>query len=131
MYRIAITKHSTARKHLKPSCGKQNSAEPTVRRRQYDDRRENCRTYTHHRFSVTTAILCSSVWSASAEVFFLQGFGSIERTQNIFTQSFKKLSTAKIHFGWEFFESIFFTSCVGRKTNTVARTGKETKKKQV
>ena len=42
----------------------------------------------------------------------------------------KKLSTVKIHFGWEFFKSIFFTSCVGRKTNTVARTGKETKKKK-
>ena len=40
----------------------------------------------------------------------------------------KKLSTAKIHFGWEFFASIFFTSCVGRKSNTLTRTGKQTKK---
>ena len=89
----------------------------------------NCRTYTHHRFSVTTTILCSSVWSASAEVFFLQGFGSIERTQNIFTQSFKKLSTAKIHFGWEFFESIFFSSCVGRKILSCARAPAKKQKK--
>ena len=34
---------------------KQNSVEPTVRRRQYDDKK-NCRACIHHRFSVTTVI---------------------------------------------------------------------------
>ena len=36
---------------------KQNSVEPTVRRRQYDDKNKNCRACIHHWFSVTTAIL--------------------------------------------------------------------------
>ena len=38
---------------------KQNRVQTTVRRRQYDDRRENCTACIHHRFSVTctTAIL--------------------------------------------------------------------------
>jgi len=68
---------------------KQNRVQTTVRRRQYDDRRENCTACIHHRFSVTctTAILILRFVSNYATGNFSLWFGW--KQQNIFTRLFK------------------------------------------
>ena len=53
--RIAKKKKALPGNNENTLCRKQNSAEPTVHRRQYNYGRENCRAHTQHRFSVTTA----------------------------------------------------------------------------
>ena len=80
---------------------KQKSVEPTVRRRQYDDKKklqsmhpplvqcDNCNLTSIH----------SVIWI---------------KQQNIFTRCLNQLSTVKRIFWWEFCSSVFFSD-VGRK----------------
>ena len=108
---------------------KQNRVQTTVRRRQYDDRRENCRACIYHRFSVayTTAILIIRFVSNSGTGFILW-FGW--KQQNIFARLFLPTVNRQKNFWVGFFVRRYFspaTSAENEICSARPRASKQTK----
>ena len=108
---------------------KQNRVQTTVRRRQYDDRRENCTACIHHRFSVTctTAILILRFVSNYATGNFSLWFGW--KQQNIFTRLFKPTVNRQKNFWVGVFVRRYFSPATSAEKRNMlrARASKQTK----
>ena len=102
---------------------KQNRVQTTVRRRQYDGRRENCTACIHHRFSVTctTAILVTRFVPNYATG--IQSVIWMETTKYFHSIVYTNCHPSKEFLGGSLRSSIFFTSDVGRKTKYATRAG--------